>query len=60
MDESEETLRRRARTRSSLLPGMGFALLGYPAGAALGLALTTLLLTSLAVSALDRASSQPG
>ncbi len=43
MDDTEQKIRKSARRRSSLLPGMGLALLGYPIPAVLGLVLMVLV-----------------
>jgi hypothetical protein len=49
MDEGENAIRKAARRRSALVPGTGFALLGNPRAAGLGLALTALGIASVAV-----------
>jgi len=49
MDESQKAIRKAARRRSSLLPGMGFALLGYPVPAAIGLACLAIFLAAFVV-----------
>lgn len=50
MDADERAIRKAARRRSSLLPGMGLALLGYPRAAAVGLALMPLSVVTIAVA----------
>jgi hypothetical protein len=55
MDNTELKIRKSARRRSSLLPGMGFALLGYPVPAVLGL-----VLVALAFAAMSAVSFYPG
>jgi len=47
MDERERTIRKAARRRSSLLQGAGFALLGHPLPARLGLAWTAVSLAAV-------------
>jgi signal peptidase I len=49
MDESEQAIRRAARKRSTLLPGAGLALLGYPVPAVLGVAGMVIFLAAVAV-----------
>ena len=49
MDVTPEATRKAARWRPSLLPAMGFALLGYPVLAALGLAFLAIFLGAVAV-----------
>jgi signal peptidase I len=47
MDERERTIRKSARMRSSLVQGAGFALLGHPLPARLGLALTAMSMAAV-------------
>jgi signal peptidase I len=47
MDEPANTIRKTARLRSSFLPGTGFALLGYPFAASIGLIFAALAIARL-------------
>ena len=47
MDERAKKIRRTARLRSSFLPGTGFALLGYPFAASIGLVFSALAIARL-------------
>ncbi len=49
MEESQQAIRSAARMRSAHLPGAGFALLGYPVPAALGLAAMAVFVAAIAV-----------
>ena len=50
MDETLKAIRKAARWRSSILPGMGFGLLGYPIPAAFGLACLAICVAAFAVA----------
>jgi signal peptidase I len=51
MGDSEQAIKKAARQRSTLVSGTGFALMGYPVAAALGLAEMAILVAGVAILA---------